>query len=257
MRTIIIVIALLNLSFTQDCFSQTNSIPLKSLLIDEQTSKPITYAHIYNESQRYGVISDSNGHFRMHAQAGDTLIFIALGYYGNYYTVKTEDFDSILIVQLLERSYKIEEVSIQLPRTYKHFKQALLKVDTDKDRPIPEMPRHNKYKIPSLLDTNVIHSAGFMIMHPVSGLYYRFSKEEKSKRKVWHAQQQELKQSRVDEKFSRELVREITNFTGDELTQFIGFCNFSFNYLFETTPYGIIQAIEDKYKECLICCYDK
>jgi hypothetical protein len=119
-----------------------------------------------------------------------------------------------------------------------------------------ELPVHNKYKTPVLLDTNIVLSAGFRIMHPVSGFYYKYSKVEKSKRKVWQLQQQEMKQARVDEKFNRQLVSKETGLTGKNLTNFIGFCNFKFNFLFESSPYEILQAIDLKYNEFLNCCYE-
>ena len=230
---------------------------LNCLIIQDGLGKPVTYAHIYNESRRFGSISDSLGHFKMKVLPGDTLIFIALGYLGKYYVVGQDDFKTTQIISLVPRSYEIEELSFHFPRSYTHFKHEILTLDPDENKPLSDLPEYNPYKTPYLFDTTRIYSAGFILMHPVSGLYYRFSKVEKSKRKVWQLQQQEMKQARVDEKYNRKLVFEITGLSDELLTHFIGFCNFSFSYLFESTPYEIVEAIELKYQKYLECCYDK
>lgn len=226
-------------------------------LIDNNTLDSIPYAHIYNESRRYGAIADSTGSFNIKASTGDTLVLLALGYLGTYYQVNSIDSVTITQLKMLARNYTIDEVSIVAPQSYEQFQQKFLNEVPVEEKIIPQLPSYNKYKTPYLLDTNITHTVGFMIFHPVSGLYYRFSKVEKSKRKVWYAKQQELRQQEVDEKFNRALVTEITGYTGDELTQFIAFCNFTFNYLLETSPLDIILAIEVKNKQYIECCYDK
>ena len=94
-----------------------------------------------------------------------------------------------------------------------------------------------------------------MIMHPVSGLYYRFSKEEQSKRKLQYLEEQELKQADVDDKYNRELISEITGLKENDLINFMGYCNFSFNYLYNATPLEIVEAIHLKFEEFKKCCY--
>lgn len=225
-------------------------------LVDYTSNKVIPYAHIYNESKRYGAIADSVGRFSITASEGDTIILMALGYLGTTHKVQEHDFDTCNRINLDPRSYKIEQVEVSIPRSYEQFQHEIMNLK-DEDKVIEELPEHNPYKTPEVLDTNITHKLGYMIMHPVSGLYYRFSKEEKSKRQVWYLQQQELRQEEVDEKYNRDIVSEITGYKDDELTQFMGFCNFSFNYLLETNHYDIILAIEEKQHEYITCCYDK
>ena len=243
---------------TRGCFSQKSEpVEITIQLLSSQTNQPVRFAHIYNESKRYGTISDSAGTFTITANKGDTLIFIALGYLGKYHQVSPENIKDKSIAYLSPRTFEIPEVSIEFPRTYLQFKQAMLAVDTREGLIMPELPRYNEFKTPYLLDTNIIYSGAFRIWHPVSGFYYKHSKREKSKRKVWYMQQQQMKQARVDEKYNRELVKKQTGFEGDDLINFMGFCNFTFNYLFESSPIEIVMAIEEKEEAFRTCCYEK
>lgn len=224
-------------------------------LVDAQNKKGIAFAHIYNESRKFGVISDTSGYFATNVKVGDTLALMALGYLAKIHVIQPEDSLNTTI-GLSPRTYQIDEVSLAIPRTYREFKEAFLEVEVDKDRPIQELPQHNPYKTPQLLDTNVIASPSYFIFHPVSALYHKFSKVEKSKRKVWHLKEQELKQASVDEKYNREIVSEITGFTDWDLINFMGWCNFSFNYLYDLSALEIREKIQSKYEKYLKCCYD-
>ncbi len=224
-------------------------------LIDSISNKPVPYAHIYNESQRHGSISDSSGYFSVYGESGDILAFIALGYLGKKYIISGDDSTMQKTIYLIVNSFQIEEVTIETPGTYKQFQKEFIEVDPKEGQPMQDLPEFNKYKTPDMLDTNVISSLGFKIAHPVTALYYNHSKEEESKRKVLYLEQQKLKQSTVDAKYNREIVSKETGFEGNDLINFMGFCNFSFNYLYEATPGEIIDRINENKKAFIECCY--
>ncbi len=226
-------------------------------LIDSLSKKPVPYAHIYNESQRHGSISDSSGRFSVYGESGDILAFIALGYLGKKYKISAIDSLKEKYIYLTINTFQIEEVTIESPGTYKQFKNSFIEVNPREGLPMQDLPQFNKYKTPEMLDTNEISKLGFKIAHPVTALYYNNSKEEKSKRKVWYLEQQKLKQGTVDEKYNHEIVSKETGFEGNDLINFMGFCNFSFNYLYESTPGEIIDRIHERKKAYLECCYKK
>ena len=228
--------------------SNDSSFVFYCSLADEITGEPIGFAHVYNESRRFGLIADSSGEFVTNVHIGDTLAFIALGYYGKVYIVSPND--SIgKTIYLAPRYYEIKQVDVSIPRTYPEFKKALLRVDLEEQKVLHDLPEYNPYKTPEMLDTNIINSTGFKIMHPISAIYLKHSKEEKSKRKVWHLQQQELHQGEVDKKYNREIVANTTGLQGDELTNFMGYCSFDFNYLLHSTALEILAEIEIKFQE--------
>ena len=60
---------------------------------------------------------------------------------------------------------------------------------------------------------------------------------------------QEEKQRIIDKKYNREIIYKITRLPEDELTDFMGFCNFSTEYLLNATEYEILVKIEEKFRE--------
>jgi hypothetical protein len=225
-------------------------------IIDSETHKPVSYCYIHNESKRKNCVADLSSICQFSASVGDTLVFQAIGYLGRTYIIKNSDTLPIIIT-MDAFVYEIEKITINIPQNYAALKQGILEYNPNENRLMPELPQYNPYIRPILLDTNIINDNEFRIFHPVSGFYYKYSKIEKSKRKVRDLQEQELRQNSVDEKYSRELVTRITGFQGEELINFLGYCNFSFNYLYTSTPLEIVESIHQKYTEYLKCCYDK
>lgn len=253
-----IAISLIFILLTLPAQSNGKSFVFRCTLKDSKTNKAAAFAHVYNESRRYGLISDSSGYFATNVELGDTLAIIAMGYLATRYVISSADSNGS-IIYIEPRYYEINEVDVSIPRNYGDFKQAVLNLDLDKGKPplTKGLPQHNPFVTPQLLDTNVIDNLGFKITHPLSAIYLKHNKREKSKRKVWQLQQQELKQASVDAKYNRNLVSDITGFSEFDLINFMGWCNFSFNYLYTASGLEIVEAIHKKYNEYIQCCYEK
>lgn len=84
---------------------------------------------------------------------------------------------------------------------------------------------------------------------PVGAIYSRFSKKEKEKRKMARILASEKDHDQIQSKFNREIVGQITNLKGDDLTHFIDFCDFSEEFLKNSTQFQIAEAIVHMYKE--------
>jgi hypothetical protein len=241
-------------------FSQTNTQHIKSFsgkVIDSINGKAVPYAYIYNGTRKLSTQANSNGLFVVLAKVGDTLAITSMGYLGKVYKIKLSDTSNMLRIRLSQQVYEIEAVKVRFPATYQDFKREFLNLKVPNSSPIEGLPTHNPYKTPYLLDTNIIQSANFAFNHPISALYSKYSREEQSKRQVWYLKQQELRQAAVDKKYNKQLVQEITGFKDDDLINFMGYCNFNFNYLYESTPLEIVEAIYNKYDAFIQCCYKK
>ncbi len=234
---------------------QDNVFYLKGIILDASNKQPVSYCHVYNESNRIGKITDTSGIFLIKVSAGDTLAFLSMSYLGRTYTVKQADQNRLIQIDLMPRYYEIEEVELAMPRTYKGFQEKFLEIDPKENEPMRELPEYNPYIRPKLLDTNYIYSNNFKFWHPLSGIYYKKNKEEQAKRKVRYLQENQLLQPIVDEKYNHELVSRETGFQGDTLLNFILYCSFSFNYLYESTQYEILVEIERKKKLFIEHCY--
>lgn len=229
--------------FTANKKANDNNIQ-QGKVVDTLTGCPLPFVQILNESTRKGYITDSTGKFRIPCKNGDTLVFISLGYLGKVVIADT----SLHTVFLKQRTYNIDEVSIQTNRSYEQFKRDFLEIEPEKSLRIEGIPEGKPIDIPILLDTNYIQSDAFAILNPISFLYYKFSKEEKSKRKAFYLKRQEGERLVIDKKFNREIVHRITGLGGDELTNFIGFCNFSHKFLYEATELEIVNKIYEKFE---------
>jgi hypothetical protein len=233
--------------FGQQKPSQTT---IEGIVIDSLTNQVIPYAQIFNESTRESTISSISGIFKIPGLKSDTLIITALGYYGKVWIVNPKNKTDIEKVVLTRRIYEIEPVKINnISPSYKEFKKSFLEAKPDQGLIIDGLPRAIPKLVPDLLDTNIISSTAFFLVHPVSYFYYNFSKEEKEKRKVLYVKQEEKEQVVINQKFNRELVFKLTGLEGDDLTAFINYCNFSHKYLYNSTDYEIVEAIHRKFEE--------
>lgn len=224
-------------------------------ILDKMTQQPVVYCNVFNESKRTAKISDTNGVFKIRASIGDTLVFMGMGYLGKTYIIQNIHNDSTVNIQLEVRTYEIEALEFTMPRTYSGFKKAFMEVGPPKDGPMAELPKYNPYIRAKLLDTNYIYSRNFKVFHPVSGFYYKNNKLEQSKRKVRYLEEHELLQPEVDAKYNKELIMQATGFKGDTLLNFILYCNFGFNYLYQSTELEIIEEIDRKKVLFIEQCY--
>jgi hypothetical protein len=69
---------------------------------------------------------------------------------------------------------------------------------------------------PNLLET---------LAHPISFLYYRFSKRERGKLEVRNLMEYERKMAKVSTIYTKELVQKLTGFTDEKLDDCFRFCN--------------------------------
>lgn len=194
------------------------------------------------------MISDTLGYFRIMAGVNDLLLITAIGYYDLPVLLN----DSLLhmkelrILRLIPRIYPITEVKIGQLGTYEQFKYNLLNLDL----PEPEFQLHSSV-IPDIekgIDTlNLI--GPLSVMSPISTIYYLLSKEGKSLRKLEKITEEEQFLSQVKHKYNREMLKRITGMEGEELYDFITFCNFSREFLLEASEYEIIETILEKLEE--------
>jgi hypothetical protein len=216
---------------------------------DCTNGRSIAYAEVYNESSRKGVFADSLGIFRMYVGTGDTLIVQSLSYLGRVCFIRDYSSSTIDTVELCPQSYEIGEVQIELPHSYKDFKRTFLAIEPDRGLQIEGLPKAKIQDIPSLMDTNYLNSDHFAIFNPVNYLYYKYSKEEQSKRKVFYLERQKREQLIIDRKYNRQIIEQITGLEGDSITAFITFCNLSHQFLYEATELEIVEIIDKKYSE--------
>ncbi len=213
---------------------------------NEKNFKPVEFAHVINLDRFNATITDTLGIFRIKVNRGDTLLITSIGYESKRYVYDGKYqpyvFESI---PMEEKLYEISEVEITPWGTYREFKNKFMSLET-------ENPKENIHPllwrgIPLRPDTIIPHEPS--IMNPVSFLYSMFSDEGKEKRKMMEIQKHQIKQQKIEAKYNRELVSEITGLEGKEVKRFMDFCNFTDEYILNTKQYYILKRVKKLYKE--------
>jgi len=222
-------------------------------VIDDSTGQNVAFVHIFNESSQLGFIGNEKGEFRIPAKAGDTLVYSALGYFAKVQFITAEDFKPGHIVKLTPRVYEIEEVRVRLFKDYDDFRRQFLAL---------ELPETSADRLRNNLTTQsrtaakkaeyerqvkeILERPGIQLFSATIPI---LSREEKQLRNYAEIQKKEEHQRIIEKKYNRDIIHEITHLSEDEITEFMGFCNFDEEFLFEASEYEILVKIEDKFKE--------
>ncbi len=224
------------------------------IIVDKSTSNPIAFVHIYNESQRRGYIANEEGRFRILASEGDTLVLSALGYLGKVVFISDSCIHSDFTIKLITQVYQIEEVAVRAFRDYEDFKKQFLALR------LPETEttrlRENLRLIARQEATNAANNKKASDAYTtktntelVTVSVPILSREDKQRLNYAEVLKKEARQRVIDKKYNREIIYKVTQLSEDEITEFMGFCNFSEEYLYHATEYEILVKIEEKFKE--------
>ena len=77
------------------------------------------------------------------------------------------------------------------------------------------------------------------------------SKKQKEKKNFEEILNKEDSQRIIDKKFNREIIKNLTHIPENQISEFIMYCDFSFDYLLHATDYEIALSIRKKYDEYL------
>ena len=220
---------------------------------DSSTQEKLIGAHVQNLTSHKLTIVDEFGEFRMPVQLGDTLRISSVGYQVLGWIAEDSWFSENFVEFLLpiDTIYLQEVVIGEFPE-YSRFKQII--VDTQpKDTQFwyhgvaqPVMKEFN------VLEKKALNNPIYMATHPISFLHNSFSKKAKEQRKMQQINKRKNIVNQARSKFTREWVAEVTQLEGDELTEFIAYCNFTPEYIAETYLYFIherMMALLDDFLE--------
>ncbi len=210
-------------------------------LLDSTTNVPLQFAHVQNITAQKGSYTDVKGLFKIPAEIGDTIIFSIVGYEQLGWAVKEQWLDQSTVTFRLEKdTILLDEVHISSLPSEEEFKQQMINLQPeDSSFWYHGMGRPKPYDNAPLTEKQV-NNPLFAITQPADFLYEKFSKQAKEKRKYRQITQRESITRRVNYKFTRDFVQNVTGLEGDELTDFIYFCDYSLDYL-DRTPLYLIR----------------
>ncbi len=238
--------------FGQDMGGDT--IKLKGITIQANDSTPVAFTHIHNESRRTSSISDTAGRFKIIISGNDSLVFSAVGYYPKLVILNQKLIaDTILFVEMKERIYNIEEVSVFGVRTYQQLKQQVIKKELLKTQ--TEILRDTLVQLSKKVAKEAYEEAKtkkMLARESISQIpiasFPIYSKDEKERLKLKKIIEKEKIQQQVYEKFNKEIIAHLTGLKEPGLTDFFVYLDFSNKFVLKTSDYDIRKEIRRKFE---------
>jgi len=212
-------------------YSQTGDITVKGNAVNSKGLGGLYQVIVINQRTSAGMLAETNGSFTITCLKTDTILVSASGF-----GVKKICFrdsspakkDFTIKVKLDSIHYSLAEVTV-----YPH--KSLREVNEDRST-LGEKPNTDTYK-----ETD--------IMSPITYLYERFSRIEQSKRKVAELEDEEKRRQVLKDLFHIYIQHDIINLSDDQFEKFIDYCDFTDDFIKNSTDYDLVMAIKYKYNQ--------
>ena len=171
-----------------------------------------------------------NGTFTINCLRTDTILVSASGF-------------SVKKICFLDSAAK-KEFHITVKLDSLHYNLAEVKVYPHKNLRQVEDQRKTLGDIPN---TDTYKNAD--ILSPISLLYERFSRIEQSKRKVAQLEDEEKRRTVLKELFHIYVQHDIIKLDDEQFDKFIDFCDFTDDFIRNSTDYDLVMAIKYRYAQ--------
>ncbi len=211
--------------------AQVHTVTISGKAFDQEDPKlPLPKLMVINKRTNNGSFADSEGKFTLKAYKTDTLVFSALG----FHTKKI----------CLKDSLDKESYSIEVP--LKHLRFELKEVSVFADRSLNDIQKDiNKLGVKNTYTTQGTADA---MSSPITFLYERFSKFERSKRKVAEWENEELKRDVLKDLFRIYIKNDVIDLPDEEFDAFIKYLNLSDEFIQSASQFELVMAIKGKYE---------
>lgn len=225
-------------------FSQKNK--LKGQVIDSETKKTISAAHILNLNSVVGTITNDKGLFELTAKANDTVLVSFLGFESIKLKV-TNDLlkGNELVISLNEKPEEVKEIIIKSTQLI-----GVLEVDV---KQVPE-DRFTRIHINGLPQTYEIgkpqktSSVVAKLLNPVDIVYNLFGKKPKQLKKLQKLKKEDDLRKMLAGKFDREVMMEYLEMDKEQLTKLLTDCNYSEYFIKKASDLQMIEAVLNCYE---------
>lgn len=224
-------------------------------VFDGITYQPLSGASVYNMNTQKFAFTNKDGVFTIKLSKNDTLVFSKSAYRQLVVTVNDkiyygmEDFFlyykatmlkevTILAINPSYEGFKKDIVTLELPDYYKRIEESRLS----------EWQKANATFKPEE-GGNLLSLGGKMTTSPITYLYDKFSRKSKMDRLYHEMLDYDDEVARIQEKYNREIVSELTGLTGDELMKFMMYCRFNYYDLVRMDDETIKSKIKAKFFE--------
>ena len=231
---------------------EAQTIIFRGTVYDAVAYIPVKAANILNLSTGKYQFTDGEGFFTMKVSLHDTLIIST-----STYRQKVVIIDEKLYkkghedILLYHKAFMLQEVRVvALNPTYEGFKRDIANAklpDSYKNLEGVHLSKEDRQNATYKEEPNILRNTA--LGSPISFLYSKFNKHEKTKRLFYEMQSYGDEVQQVPVKYNREIVSKITGLSGKDLMEFMVFCRFSYYDLVRWDSSEIIAAIRYKFSE--------
>lgn len=246
---------------------QTSEIELSGKVIDADSLTPIPSVFIYTASEEGGAITNQNGFFSIRFSPSDTLVFSSVNYESTFYVLP----DSLRKGKpYIEVSMQIRIVRLKPIVVRGHLNPAAVRRYIDnvnnkkREENTPNLYRNKPQSEPITtpagrkhtvsLGTSTKPEGGAALEGALTGLANLFNKRAQQQKRIaallearQNREAQKAYQDFINTKFNEQVVSEATGLTGNELKEFLDYCNLSSEFVYYATEYELIEAIFARY----------
>jgi len=228
----------ISLSGYSQVYFPEDMVKVAAQVRDDLTGLVIPYVNVINQRVRGGTMTDKEGKFTLQADPTDTITFRSIGYIDKKVPVSEIVGHEEATVTMAPVRYQLEGVEIT-GQSQKVNMSGLLDHAKNMSK-IPVELRGEFATKPKLLTA---------IFHPTSFLYYKYNKEEKSKRNTLMAIRTEREWQLFSLVYNKEIAERLTGLEGDELDNFMVYFNAYSNLLFSATTYEVEKRVKEVFAE--------
>jgi hypothetical protein len=217
----------------------------RSRVVQLSDSTSIPNAHVINLGNGRGTSTAADGSFNMAVEAGDKVLFTALGFHNHTLIVDSAIFENELptMVVLEEKMYDLPVVEIYPYATFTDFKYAFLNFKDPEPAIKLNLPKSFNIATPG-------EGFGVTIKGPITALYDQFSKRGKELRNYQEVIEKEELRRKASRVVNVETVRRYTHLRDEaEIYRFLRFCNMPDEYIIASTEYEVYQQLMACYQQ--------
>ena len=221
----------INRSFGQLYFPE-DMVKITGQVVDASTNAGLSSVQVLNFRVHGGTMSDNSGNFSIQADPSDTLTFKLLGYQERKIPVKNLLSEKELPkIALTVIRYAIPEVQVEGKAIHMNFGIG------GKQNPLPSELRSEDFNSkPGVLSA---------IFNPLGYLHYNLSKSEKEKRNMLAVLHSEREWKLISLVYNKDVVQKLTSLKGEELDDFMAYCNAYSDFNANVTVYEVHKKIKD------------
>jgi hypothetical protein len=211
------------------CIAQGGDITINGHAVDRNGNSTLVNVMVVNQHSGTGLFANTMGMFMITAQRSDTIMITARDC-----AVKKICFRDSVNKDKYNVLVKLDTIRFELNDVYIHPAATL-----------PEI--HKSIDNLGVKQTNTYKTVD--ISSPITALYERFSKLERSKRKVAEMEDNDARRQVLKDLFHLYIKYDIINLSDNDFDNFLDYCNFSDEFIKQASDYELVMAVKQRYQQ--------